>query len=110
MRPAEKLLQGGVQPWLAPYLGYLLEVLEYNGRSYTITSMFRSREKQQQLYDRYVAGLSKYPAAPPGHSYHEAGRAMDITSDPITLEQAGALWRSWGGGWGGAVDPIHFQA
>jgi len=110
VRPADLLLQKGMASWLAPYAGYLLEVLEYNGRSYTITSVFRSREKQQQLYDRYVAGLSQYPAAPPGHSDHEVGRAMDITSDSTTLEQAGRLWQSWGGKWGGSVDPIHFAA
>jgi len=99
-----------MQPWLAPYLGYLLEVLTYNGRRYTITSVRRSREKQQQLWDRFQAGLSKYPAAPPGTSKHELGRALDITSDATTLRQAGAFWESMGGRWGGDVDPIHFQA
>lgn len=99
-----------MQPWLAPYLGYLLEVLEFNGRPYTITSMFRSRERQAQLYDRYRAGLSQYPAAPPGSSYHEVGRAMDVSAEVATLEQLGAVWQSMGGTWGGARDPIHFQA
>ncbi|GAI95660.1 unnamed protein product [marine sediment metagenome] len=111
MRPAELLLQKGLQAWLAPYAGYLLEVLSYNGRRYTITSVYRSPEKQQQCWDRFKAGLSKYPAAPPGHSKHEQGRAFDFTADEDTLRLAGAFWESMGGRWGGRFkDPIHFEA
>lgn len=110
MRPGDLLEQKGMQPWLAPYAGWLLEVLERNGRAYTITSVYRSRQKQQQLYDRWLAGLSPYPAAPPGRSMHELGRAMDITSDEDTLRQAGELWQRMGGTWGSSRDPIHFHA
>lgn len=110
MKPVDLLLQKGMEPWLAPYAGWLLEVLEANGRAYTVTSVRRSWAKQQQLYDRWIAGLSRYPAVPPGRSMHQLGRAMDFTSDETTLRQAGALWQSIGGKWGGEKDPIHFHA
>jgi hypothetical protein len=64
------------------------------------------------LYRRYVAGQSRYPAAPPGRSYHNFARAFDVDDrDPDQLVQMGAVWESWGGRWGGRFgDPIHFEA
>jgi LAS superfamily LD-carboxypeptidase LdcB len=64
------------------------------------------------LYRRYVAGQSKYPAAPPGRSYHNYGRAFDVDdASPAQLAAMGQLWESWGGRWGGRFgDPIHFEA
>lgn len=92
---------------LAPYAGWLLEVLEYNGIPYTITSVFRSRAKQQQLYDRWIAGINKYPVAKPGTSKHEVGLAMDVTMPGWVYPQLGALWQRMGGFWT-AADEIHF--
>jgi LAS superfamily LD-carboxypeptidase LdcB len=40
-------------------------------------SGFRSNEKQQELYDAWKAG-SGNPAAKPGYSNHQSGRAVDI--------------------------------
>jgi len=109
MKPAELLEQKGMVPWLAPYAGWLLEVLEYNGIPYRVTSVFRSREKQQQLWDRFVAGIHAYPVARPGTSRHEVGRAMDISVDPFILAQLGAIWQRMGGFWS-PKDEIHFSA
>lgn len=101
-----------LQPWLKPYAEFLVRVAEYNGFSPTITSVYRSPAKQQVLYERWKAGKSDIPAAPPGHSQHEHRTAFDLVvrQGYRSPQQAalGALWRQMGGRWGGDVDPVHF--
>jgi len=84
------------------------------GRRYgqvEVTSVARSSVTQARLYREYLAGKSTYPAAPPGRSYHEYGRAFDLKADPRILAYLGAVWSSWGGTWGAKFgDPIHFEA
>lgn len=46
-----------------------------------VTSGVRSTSEQAVLYARYQAGTGSL-AAPPGHSDHEAGRALDIAKTP----------------------------
>jgi hypothetical protein len=41
---------------------------------------------------------------------HEYGRAFDLVAEPEILEQLGTVWQQVGGRWGGAIDPIHFEA
>jgi hypothetical protein len=47
---------------------------------------------------------------------HQLGRAFDIARRGIDphlddlLVHLGSLWRAAGGTWGGAVDPVHFEA
>lgn len=75
-----------------------------------ITSTVRSRSEQRRLYNNYLAGRSRFPAAPPGRSKHELGRAIDIVARPETLRRLGAAWERLGGRWGGRFnDPIHFE-
>lgn len=82
-----------------------------NGIRFTLTSTRRSYATQLALYLRYLKGQSKYPAAPPGRSFHESGRAFDIETNDGALRYLGAVWESWGGRWGGRFnDPIHFEA
>lgn len=102
------LRQRGMAAWLAPYAAHLIDVAQYNGLRPRITSVYRSYARQAQLYERYRAGKSRYPAAPPGRSYHNYGRAVDMKAD--NLPGLGAYWQRMGGTWGGNVDPIHFQA
>jgi D-alanyl-D-alanine dipeptidase len=97
-----------MEPWLAPYAGYLLDVLTANGITYTITSVYRSRAKQEALYARWLKGQNKYPVAPPGTSKHELGLAMDVTMPEWVYAQLGKLWVSMGGKWNPA-DEIHFS-
>lgn len=79
------------------------------GTTLTVTSVRRSRRHQAELYRRYRAGLTKFPALPPGTSDHEVGWAVDMWSpDPRLLEEMGAVWLAAGGRWGGKVDPVHF--
>lgn len=84
-----------------------------NPRAY-VSSVKRDSKKQSDLYDAWLAGRSKYPAAPPGTSKHELGLAVDIGGmTDSQLAYLGQVWRSWGGRWGGTFrnrDPIHFEA
>lgn len=76
-----------------PYLEEMFLDAEKDGHSPEITSGYRSKEKQQQLFDDRVkeyrsAGYSKKEAkqmtlkqvAKPGYSEHETGLAVDINS------------------------------
>lgn len=108
MKPADVLVQKGMQPWLAPYAGWLLELLTANGVRYTITSVYRSTAKQQQLYDRWLKGVNKYPVAKPGTSKHERGLAMDVVMPDWAYPQLGAIWQQMGGFWS-PKDEIHFS-
>lgn len=66
----------------------LLEMREYSGYEMPIVSGFRSYETQAAIFDNYCAtdgyeAASTY-SAEPGHSEHQSGYAMDVTS----LEQS----------------------
>lgn len=96
-----------LQPWLQPWARWLIG----RGVGVQISSVRRSYQKQQELYYAYLRGESKYPAAPPGFSRHEQGRAFDLVAPAAVLSGLGALWESVGGTWGGRFgDPIHFEA
>lgn len=101
----------GVNRQLLPWFQALFALAKRMDRSARITSSYRSRAEQIRLYRRYLAGQSRFPAAPPGHSMHQYGRAIDIVARPEVLRRLGELWEGVGGRWGGRVrDPIHFDA
>ena len=95
----------GLQPWLRPYAEYLVSLARGQLK---VTSVYRSPTEQLRLW--HNRHRNPYPVAPPGTSYHEYGRAWDMVGPREWLEWAGRTWQSWGGSWGGARDPIHFQA
>jgi hypothetical protein len=96
-----------LEPWLAPWAAWLVSLYPQA----SVTSTRRTWSEQYALYRRAAAGQSRYPAAPPGSSLHEQGRAFDIQAPDEILEQLGAIWESVGGRWGGRFhDPIHFEA
>ena len=95
-----------------PYFRALFNAAQRLDRNARITSTVRSRSAQRRLYNAYVAGKSRFPAAPPGRSKHETGRAIDIIARPEVLRALGAAWERLGPGfrWGGRFrDPIHFE-
>src|SRR5262245_59105631 len=101
----------GLQPWLRPWAGQLLDYARRRGFPVVLTSVLRSRVSQARLYRDYISGKSTYPAAPPGHSMHELGRAFDVAADQRVLAELGKVWQQWGGTWGQKFgDPIHFEA
>lgn len=74
-----------------------------------ITSTLRSHSEQVRLYNRYLAGQSAYPAAPPGRSSHEFGYAFDlVVTGSDNQHDLGSLWTSWGGVYS-LHDDIHFE-
>jgi hypothetical protein len=99
-----------LQPWLTPYAELLVYLAPYAGaRSVRITSVTRSKAKQQQLWERYQRGESQFPAAPPGRSKHEYGLAWDMVTEPFSaLDTLGDWWRQLGGNWYPS-DRIHFE-
>lgn len=93
-----------------PIADAFIRALKRAGIRVIVTSTRRSLDKQAQLYRNYLAGKSKYPAAPPGQSTHGAGLAFDLNLVPPLYREAGALWESIGFTWGGRFsDPIHFD-
>jgi len=99
---------------------WFVKALSQAGYRPTVTSTRRSRRTQQKLYNDWVSGRSRFPAAKPGTSRHELGRAFDIFFAPYkglstaeltrVLEPVGKAWESIGGRWGGRFkDPIHFE-
>lgn len=100
----------GLHPALRPYFELLVHLAHSVDATTRVTSAYRSSAEQSRLYRRWLAGVSQFPAAPPGRSYHEYGRAIDMVARPETLAWLGQVWASWGGQWGGKADPIHFQA
>lgn len=104
-----------LHPHLVPAAKYLYDVGKYYDGRLVITSARRSSAKQAELRSRWERGLSKIPANRPGTSLHEYGLAFDMArigvdplADPL-LNWLGAVWEHWGGRWGGARDPVHFQ-
>ena len=48
----------------------------------SISSAFRTMEQQQDLYEKWKAGIKGYnPADPPGFSAHQDGTAIDLAFD-----------------------------
>jgi hypothetical protein len=95
-----------LHPQLQPWARWLIAKWPH-GR---LTSTWRSSAEQLALYQACGHGECRYPAAAPGHSFHQLGRAFDYVAPLPILEQLGRLWESVGGTWGGTGDPIHFQA
>lgn len=81
------------------------------GVRWRITSTKRSTSEQAALFR--TAKQRGLPAAPPGRSKHERGRAVDIVFTPPDFAPvAGEVWEALGGKWGGrfkAYDPVHFE-
>lgn len=96
----------------------LISFMRSHDARFVITSGFRSRTEQEELWAKWLRGdpSQPYRPLPPGKSQHERGFAVDIArfgvsakDDPV-LNQFGRWWRSIGGVWGGESDPVHFEA
>lgn len=85
------------------------EYYQLTGKKVNVTSAFRSSEKQAELYADYVAGRSPFPAAPPGGSKHEAGRAVDVELGIAEDMDRRGLLKKYGLSRPVANDPIHIE-
>ena len=99
----------GVDPVMQRFVHEATAMVARSGGVLRVTSGRRSMSEQKRLYQRYLSGLSPYPAAPPGHSEHERGAAVDAVVEPRWMLYAlGEAWQGVGGVWGGERDPVHF--
>ncbi len=99
-----------LQPSAQATFGAFIRFLARMGVQVIVTSTRRDLDEQAKLYERFKAGLSPYPAAPPGHSTHAAGIAVDMKLTPPVYDWAGRVWEAAGFTWGGRFhDPIHFD-
>ena len=86
-----------------------MEYKSMTGKPVVVTSAVRTPEEQQKLYNDYISGKSKYPAAAPGKSKHDSGMAVDIDSGIANqLDSMGLLAKN---GLGRPVrgDPVHIE-
>jgi len=75
---------------------YALEIARWYRIRPTVTSGFRSLQKQAQLRAAWEAGRSRFPANRPGDSSHNFGLAFDATVPAQDLPLWNAI-RSWVG-------------
>ena len=87
----------------------LTQAVTAYGKPITITSGVRSKEEQQKLYDDWISGKSKFPAAKPGNSKHEGGNAVDISLADADALASGGYLKAAGLGRPVDGDPVHIQ-
>jgi hypothetical protein len=99
---------GTLHPEVRDRVARLLEAARAERLAVTVTSTFRTRAKQEQLYRAWEArGRTGLPAAPPGYSTHEYGFAVDlVAADTGRLVQ---LAECAGLHWAGPGDRVHFD-
>jgi hypothetical protein len=101
----------GMDPAAAAAASNWLKDVRDHGHSYTVTSTYRSTAEQTKLYDAWIArGKTGLPAAPPGHSNHQSGKAIDVSFDNQSgLSYAASVAPKYGFKWLGLKDHVHFD-
>lgn len=100
-------MAGGLHPHVSRLVSTIRSSAPAYGFKVKVTSGWRSRERQQELYDARAS--NPYPVARPGRSQHEYGFAVDMVATPGTFQGVlGSWWKSAGGFWSPS-DAIHFQ-
>jgi hypothetical protein len=102
----EKLV-GLYEPW-RQWCEYVLEYLDRRGFAPIVTSGLRTNGEQLRLYQLYLAGRSRLPAAPPGRSAHNYGLAIDVWAGNGQQEAMMTILRAFGGETVSG-DPPHIQ-
>lgn len=100
----------GLEKNFAVLVSFVLYAMDYFGVSYTITSGFRSPEKQAELIRRWEAGDPGIVAKPSTTSKHLSGKAIDISCENPSWLGYFANWAGvmWGGNFS-SYDPVHLQ-
>jgi len=76
----------GLHPQVRERADLAVAIADYYRVPVTVTSGRRSFADQSRLYKRFLAGQSRFPAAPPGRSAHEHGLAWDSVVEPRYLD------------------------
>jgi hypothetical protein len=79
------------------------ELLSNDPAEWTVTEGKRTSEYQQILYNRYLRGGPL--AAPPGHSAHEAGLAIDVS----LIKNKSTEWNYKDPDWRRLVNKVHIH-
>ncbi|SAL85987.1 hypothetical protein AWB68_07869 [Caballeronia choica] len=85
-------------PDMAAAIAGLANDVAAHGGKLVLSDLFRSYEMQLQSHLDYVNGKKKAFSPTPGGSFHEAGRAMDISLSDLKMN-LGAFWnlaKNWG--------------
>ena len=85
------------------------EYKQVTGKTVEVTSAVRDSAKQAELYQAYVSGKSRFPAAPPGTSKHERGLAVDISQAVADDMDRMGLLKKYGLSRPVANDPVHLE-
>lgn len=89
---------------IKPIVDAIVSVFAEFGIKIYVTSGFRTREKQKQLYE----SGQELPVAMPGRSQHEYGVAVDMVVSPSTETQTLVdVWRNLGFYWDSS-DYVHY--
>lgn len=102
-------LQGLNQDFADKFKAAAAEYKTITGKDIQVTSGLRDSAKQAELYKAYKEGRSKFPAAPPGTSMHEHGRAVDVDLNSANELARLGLLQKYGLSRPVANDPIHIQ-
>lgn len=79
------------------------------GISVTTTSTRRTTAEQSRLFQAFLAGKARFPAARPGTSTHELGIAVDLVPQtPKALPAVILIMKRHGFKWAGLRDRVHF--
>lgn len=88
-----------------------LRAMRTVGIRFRVTSTRRSFAEQKILWERWLAGKSTIPAAPPGKSRHQLGLAIDVVfHDPGGLEASVRSAKIHLIRWAGPGDAVHFDS
>jgi len=86
------------------------EYYQMTGNQIKVTSARRTTQQQIKLYQDYIDGRSKLPAAKPGTSLHERGLALDIDAKQAQDLHLSGLLQKHGFTWPMPQrDPVHIQ-
>ena len=77
------------------------------GGRYSVSVGYRSYEEQKRLYDLYKSGQRSILAAAPGTSWHQYGKAADLTPDTNSSDRGRA--GSYGLDFPMSFEPWHIQ-
>jgi hypothetical protein len=77
-----------VTPDMLEALNKLAKFVKDEDGEFYITDLYRDWKVQQQGHDDYVSGKRKAFMAPPGKSFHNAGRAVDVSIHELNFKGA----------------------
>tara|TARA_B100000029_G_scaffold516773_1_gene633996 strand:- start:4197 stop:5036 length:840 start_codon:yes stop_codon:yes gene_type:complete len=92
--PLEYILQGWTEQYLIPEVANaamdLIDAAKKEGHDIVIRSSYRSYQEQEWTFAYWVKELgleqAKRESAVPGHSEHQLGQAIDLTSESVNWE------------------------